>query len=59
LEDDAITASSFYYSGYEPWFGRVNKTPASSYEGTWRAKTNDDQQYIQVNPYTFDQIQII
>lgn len=44
IEDSAITASSFLDSASKPFAGRLNSS-----DGAWCAKTNDKQQYLQID----------
>ncbi|XP_078372679.1 uncharacterized protein LOC144656323 isoform X3 [Oculina patagonica] len=44
IEDSAITASSFLDSSSKPCAGRLNLS-----DGAWCAKTNDKQQYLQID----------
>ncbi|XP_031549039.1 uncharacterized protein LOC116286593 [Actinia tenebrosa] len=46
IPDSALTASSWYDIDHEPWLGRLYETRG---EKAWCAKTNDGNQYLQVD----------
>ena len=48
IPDDRITASTFYNSGHQPYYGRLNGRRGST--GAWCTKTkNDKTDYLQVD----------
>lgn len=48
IPDSAITASSYYNNNYRPSQGRLYQQYQGG-SGSWLAKTNDQNQWLQVN----------
>ena len=49
LPDSAISASTYYDSRYIPQFSRLNKIPSSGKAGAWCTRTNNGNEWLQVN----------
>ncbi|XP_031567550.1 EGF-like repeat and discoidin I-like domain-containing protein 3 [Actinia tenebrosa] len=54
IPNKAITASSFFGSGKEPWRGRLNNVPSQPNDvkrdvGTWIAKSRRQGEYLQID----------
>ena len=48
LPNSAITASSVWYSGWDPWLARLNSVPNGNM-GSWAAKFNKAGEWLQVD----------
>ena len=49
IANGAVTASSCYGSGHEPWQARLNNIQASGSTGSWSARHNTIGQYLQID----------
>ena len=49
LPDDTLSASSYYSANYYPHFSRLNNIYQKGNDGSWCTKTNDGNQWLQVN----------
>ena len=49
LLDNAISASTYYDSRHIPQFSRLNKIPSSGKVGAWCTRTNNGNEWLQVN----------
>ena len=49
LPDDALSVSSYYDARYYPPFSRLNNIYQKGNDGSWCAKSNDGNQWLQVN----------
>ncbi|XP_015751576.1 PREDICTED: contactin-associated protein-like 5 [Acropora digitifera] len=49
IPNEAVKASSFWSSGYEPWQARLNNVRTSGSSGSWAAVKNVIGQYLQID----------
>ena len=49
IPNSAVTASSSFSSGYEPWQARLNNIQTSGSTGSWSARQNAIGQYVQID----------
>ncbi|XP_067031727.1 lactadherin-like [Acropora muricata] len=47
--NEAVKASSFWSSGYEPWQARLNNIQKSGSSGSWSTRQNAIGQYLQID----------
>ena len=49
IPNEAVKASSFWSSGYEPWQARLNNVQASGSSGSWSSSPSAIGQYLQID----------
>ena len=49
IPNEAVKASSFWSSGYEPWQARLNNVRASGSSGSWSSSPSAIGQYLQID----------
>ena len=49
LPDNAMSASTYHDSNHIPQFSRLNKIPSSGKAGAWCTRTNNGNEWLQVN----------
>ena len=49
LPNSAITASSVWHSGHDPWLARLNNVAKDGNKGCWSTKFNKSGEWLQVD----------